>query len=185
LQAGGHRFDPGRLHHGALPGVLAMGSLAVSAALASAQAEAKAGATTVSWMFVFDVTAGLGMVSRMWGCVACVVAVVTALFFGNVNQVLVRLWARVTVLCLRMEWRSRRLVVCLTGKAVLHGTSAPAVGRRGFRGAVNNLARRFFIAGASRRQESCCGRIGMCKPFGGSEGCGVRDFQDHPWAGFC
>jgi hypothetical protein len=66
LQAGGHRFDPGRLHHGALPGVLAMGSLAVSAALASAQAEAKAGATTVSWMFVFDVTAGLGMVSRMW-----------------------------------------------------------------------------------------------------------------------
>jgi hypothetical protein len=59
-------------------------------------------------MFEFGAIAGLGITSRMCGCAVClpsgdpgdrsppVVGAAAGLFFGNVNQVLVRLWARVS-----------------------------------------------------------------------------------------
>jgi hypothetical protein len=47
-------------------------------------------------MFEFDVTTGLGIMSRMCGGVVCAAILLAVLFFGNVNQVLVRLWARAT-----------------------------------------------------------------------------------------
>jgi hypothetical protein len=103
------------------------------------------------------------------------------LFFGNVNQVLVRLWTRghdsgrLAVLgrqnafltpetCqLNTASMARRSVVCLTGNAVREN-GAPTVGRRGFRGVVNDgigwilSAIAQAIDGAASRQKSlCCG----------------------------
>ncbi len=63
-------------------------------------------------MFEFGVSVGLGIASWMCGCAvgsaaSCGLPGVAVLFFGTVNQVLVRLWARVLGMvcgCRRGGW---------------------------------------------------------------------------------
>jgi hypothetical protein len=86
----------------------------------------------------------------------------SCLFFGNVNQVLVRLWARVTqgvsvVLGSWMDRRSRCSADLSDRELLLLGLNgdiravndAPTVGRRGFRGAMNDPSGWIFLHGCA------------------------------------
>jgi hypothetical protein len=92
------------------------------------------------------------------------------LFFGNVNQVLVRLWARVTG-GLSLDGSSVPLSgrLCLTGR-VARKSGAPTVGRRGFRGVCERSGRKAHSAvaqaiAAGPFGRDCCVRSGYLQDF--------------------
>jgi hypothetical protein len=211
LQAGGHRFDPGRLHHPRLQSKRVNKHQPIRAAMVlrvsltcgqrietlvcsanHESAERPACLPGLAWSLAVCSSGPIGhIVSRnvpnsvgSWVWAKRPGHVVTpsvrslrrsCLFFGNVNQVLVRLWARVTqgvsvVLGSWMDRRSRCSADLSDRELLLLGLNgdiraingAPTVGQRGFRGAMNDPSGWIFlmVAQAARetaiRARSCC-----------------------------
>jgi hypothetical protein len=146
LQAGGHRFDPGRLHHRRLPGKRRVPHYTDAAAIVCSQTMRAA-----PRLVMYPLYRGMSRIrlimrlrQSVLGCGSC-----------RLNDRLVEVVVFVLLKCESgsgaslgacdarsvFGWNKRPVVqpACLTGR-VVRKNSAPTVGWRGFRGAVNDFA---------------------------------------------